>query len=198
MDMEQMVRFCRECSLLTFRPKNGILGQNTEMPLIEESSVVDGFTVQILMSTLLEMRAHHRSVARRAQYDNRLLRGKEMESMINIENEFKEIKEKKIDKNVENNSNRRSEKEMQNILSSKYVTPSLFLNATVSDIMDSSVGPSSSSSSSSTFSSSSEYDDKFIMSFLFYFLIFLPSFTFYFSDLFLFTLIVSFIFHYVL
>ena len=187
MDMEQMVRFCRECSLLTFRPKNGILGQNTEMLSIEESSMVDGFTVQILMSTLLEMRAHHRSVARRAQYDNRLLRGKEIESMINIENEFKEIKEKKIDKNVENNSNRRSEKEMQNILSSKYVTPSLFLNATVSDIMDSSVGPSSSSSSSSTFSSSSEYDDKFIMSFLFYFLIFLPSFTFYFSDLFLFT-----------
>ena len=160
MDMEQMVRFCRECGLLTFKRKNENLMQDTEMVEYKEPSMVDGFTVQILINTLLEMRAYHRSVALRVQYNNRLLRGKEIESMMNIENEFNEIKKKKVDRNVESNSNRTEEKEVQKSLPSKYVTPSLFLNATVSDIMDSNVGPSSSSSSSSaTLSSKSEYNN---------------------------------------
>lgn len=146
MDMDQMVRFCRESSLLSFGVNNGILGPNSEENSEGETSTINEFTVQVLVNTLHEMRAYHRSVARKVQYENRLLRMKEIESNLLIEKEFHHIKEKNIERSIE----MKGENEVTSSLPFKYVIPSKCLNAKISDLIDNTFGLSSFTSSPSS------------------------------------------------
>ena len=127
MDLEHLVRFCREAQLLNIGVGGGVLPPNSENGVNgvnghpggvsppnfnsgvgvlppnsdkndrNESVVVTPFTVHLLVCTLQEMREHHKSVAKKLQYQNRHLRmdetGFEKELFPNeapSPNEFKE------------------------------------------------------------------------------------------------------------